>query len=592
MTSRPDAPLPPPVHTRFDAAGYASALILAFLVASLTWNAGFYDDDSVISLWRQQAEQSGFLKFCWINFRDFITYQGRFVPVFSFGLLPLLLSIGDDLTAYRTYFAAIYLVAFVIMQGGLRRLLRSSAAATVVLAAFVANIQLQNYHDSYTSYFAYLPFATALVIGAMASFARMLDAAEAQGRIPTGAVIVHLCWVLAAISTWEVGVVIAATTAVHALLARAAWRQRILYLAIPVTWGALFILANLMLKRASTNTGTVVSVSSVEGIGHAYWVQLVGGMPFALGDAACPAVFSGSPPMWVGTALAAVVFATVLLRTRHQSDSRPSDWMLPASVAAQGACLIFAPPALTAITAKYQAELQPGMAYLQVYVQNVGLAMILGTGFLLIPFRGGSGRLRLPFAIVIIALLTVFIFHSNRNHAVIELRNAFWTEPRKLTATAISNFRTDPSLIGTVLMDRPYLQRWENPDFARRLLGQPLPFTTRSTATLGSPGTNFLYVNYTAPVAPGAPGFAHAGRIDSSTPNTTTLAPTDNVIVVTRPAPHMSSLLLEYTTAVAGTDAQSQSVSVPARTDEDERYFSLKVPEPVQSGSVRIIVRP
>ena len=113
--------------------------------------------------------------------------------MFSFGLLPVLLVVGDDLLLYRAYFTTVYVLSFLVMQYGLSRLFRSASLASLVLATFVANIQLQNYHDCYTSYFAYLLVATAMIIGAMASFDRLLAAGSQLGRIPPGLLFVTSC---------------------------------------------------------------------------------------------------------------------------------------------------------------------------------------------------------------------------------------------------------------------------------------------------------------------------------------------------------------------------------------------------------------
>ena len=335
-----------------------------------------------------------------------------------------------------------------------------------------------------------------------------------------------------------------------------------------------------------------MSVSSLAGIGHAYWVQLLGTLPFSLGDAANPSVSSQFPTITSGAAIAALAFSLIVLRSQCLSQTVSSEGIgrIPGSLTAQSICLMFIPPALTAITAKYQTELQPGMAYLQVYVQSLGFADAVGAGLLYV--RNAHRQLRsLTWAILLISLVATFVLHSSRNLSVIDHRNAYWRTPRELTASAMSGFRESSGLT-SILVDRPYLQRWENPDFAARTLGEPLPFTIRSTAAVAAAGADRLYINYTSAVGIGAPGFAHVGRVDSSVPAASNTPPRDNIIVVVRPAPHTPPLLLEYFTVPPNSKRELHAIPVPAASPKENRYVVLKELDPIEIGSVRVIVRP
>ncbi len=558
---------------------YGPAIGLALLLASLCWDAGFFDDDSVISLWGEQAEQhSSLWSYCWKDFVNFIKFQGRFVPVFSFGILPILIRIGDDILLYRLYFSAVYVVAFILLQHGLGSLFRSAAAATLTLTVFVANIQLQNYHDSYTSYFGYLPIATAFIISAVASYNVILASAVSGKRVPLRLWGTHIAWVLVAISTWELAIVIAALTLLQAATLDLPWRRRGYFAVFPLAWGSLFAVINLVLKQHSTNTGTVVAISSPAGMFQAYWVQLVGTFPFSLQD---PATFqdTGWPSLKVAALVGTLFCGFLLDRTirRMRADTRNSSRIL-LSLGLQAVCLMVVPPALTAITAKYQAELKPGMAYLQVYIQNLGFS--IGVITIIVAARRWLIEHRVGFLLVGLVTLT-FVIHWNRNRAIIEYRNSFWHGPRELTAEALQALHLSEEAQG-IMIDRTYLQRWENPDFAGRLLGRPLPFETGSQLAADF---SRLYVNYTGCVPMGGAGFAHAGIILSGR-----VSPRENVIVVTRPPARAAASRLEYAVIEGDADLKVRTVDIPSSASFTRQLFTIREPDAIKPGTVRLVL--
>lgn len=548
---------------------------------ALTWDAGFFDDDSVISLWRHQADEKGsWIAYCTQNFTNFITYQGRIVPVFSFVILPLLLLIGDDITAYRIYFSVIYIVSFVLTYHGLRRALRNDRLAAWILIVFVANIQLQNYHDAYTSYFAYLPLATALIVCAVASFAALLPQDHGARPVPPWQAVRYLGWVAAAVLTWELAIVIAALNVVQLAVARADLKAKFRLLALPSFWAVGLVVANLILKHGSINTGTQLAVLSPAKIWDSYRVQFTGAFPLALHDpmAGMARLIERPSSTWllfVGVFLAVIVF--VVLAPKGTSD----DSRTPAFTGlGLGLCLLVVPPALTAITPKYQNELRSGMAYLQVYAQSLGFALsVVGLWSWLSRSIRYAGALT-GFAAA--SLVAIFGLHLSRNLGVVQIRNAYWQNPRDTAATLLAACRNSPRP-GQIVVVREYLQRWENRDFSAQYLGKPADFKALPLASLGQAESDRLIIDYAQYLPPGRASIAYAGNLVG---RTTPAMLADPVILVVGELAQSSGLMIEYGTVTA-------VVRVPVTPDQSTgKRIIVRPARPILAGSVRLISGP
>lgn len=562
---------------------YLPAVLLAAVMIGLTWHAGFYDDDSVISLWREQMLQAqvSLWHYCWSNFTGFIHFQGRFPLVFSLGILPILIGIGDHLAWYRLYFAAAYLLSFLLMQRGLARIFNSHLLASLVLAVFVAGVQLQNYHDSYTSYFAYLPLLAAFIIGGLASYDRLVEAVGGAQPIWGRHLWIHLGWVLAAMLTWEIAIVLAAGTAIHALVSRVPGRRKLALAAVPVIWGLVFVGINLVLKQHSTNAGTTISMSSLPAIGHAYIVQLAGTLPLAVGSAGCPSVWHSLPPLVPAAGFAGLIVMFVLWRALRV-DPAPTDCRRLLIAFCYGACCVLVPPALTAVTAKYQRELAYGMAYLQLFIQNLGLAMMLAATLAsLVAPKPWMRLARIGFGAATVAVLAL---HFSRNVRVIAYRNAFWLAPRQLAANALESM-PDGAAAKSIVVTRDYLMRWENVDFSRRHLGRAVPFVPAGTYRQQPIPPRTLVLAYSRYVPRDAPGVACAGWLSAGS------CTTGNVLVVTRPPGGAPAWSLEYEVEAPPAPAALRSRQIPP-ADDPSPYDVITEPARILRGSVRLVVKP
>jgi len=585
-------PSPAPYRDKKSAsqylADYLPAVLLAFLMIGLTYQAGFYDDDAVISIWHQEMTRSGesLWSYCLRDFLNFIHFQGRFPLVFSFGLLPALIWIGDSVELYRAYFALIYLASFLVSQYGLAKLFGGHRPATVVLVCFVAGVQLQNYHDPYTSYFGYLPVLAAFIIGALASFDRLLDSRTSQSS-NRKLLAFHLFWVTAAMLTWEIAIVIAAATAVQVLVSVRSWREKIRWLLVPCSWGAFFVVINLLLKRGSTNTGTLVEVSSPAKILQAYAVQLSSTVPFAAGDAYCPSIRQAFPKLGVESLLGTLLISFLLfklIRTNREHHAPQSARPLRVSILLlTSLCLLFIPPFLPALTAKYQNELHYGTGYLQRYIQNLGLAMAVGVVLLWL-----SAKRRLVPALgtwaIGIGIATTFLLHNARNVEVIETRNAYWRAPRELAAAALQASGSPQGVIG-IIVDRNYLQRWETVDFSQRHLGTPAPFKLHQEYVSGPDDRHWLMLGYTRFASKTTPAFAYVGTVAGPEYST------NNTLAVLRPLHLAINLLLEY--AIQAPDGHVEQRTVPVLPVQSGQsvVFTLSEPQPIQRGSVRLVIK-
>lgn len=582
----PTSSVPPPKRPNVLVI-YGPAVLLAALMIGQIWPAGFYDDDSVISLWQQQLGMWGhsLWGYCYDNFVVFLKFQGRFPLVFSFGLLPALLEIGDHLTAYRIYYGAIYLVSFLLIQSGLTRLLCSHIRATLVLLLFVSCAQFQNYHDSFTSYFAYLPLLTGFLIQAIASFDRLLDHVGETESIPTWGLVRHLVWVALAMLTWEVAIVIAVVTVGQTLLAPTALQRKWKLLLVPVAWGALFIVLNLALKQGSVNTGTVVQVSSLQSILHAYFVQLASTIPVFVGDAFTPSVWQHLPTITSSAIIGAVAITGLLMWLSRAANAEHQSLPIRKWIVSllAGLCLIAVPPALTAITAKYQGELKWGMGYLQLHVQTFGLALILGTALIWLRGHGNKTRTVL-YGLGCGLIIGLFTCNVSRNSAVVEFRNAFWKAPREITALALQQWDRSTAL-NNIMVERDYLQRWETPEFTFRNTGEIIPLHPRNV-----PAPDYAAADWFLLASPNyQPGnqsaYAYLGRLLNAD------CTVDNTFVVRRPPHGAPPVWLEYLVLSESGHFESYSQLVPANESGQSGPLILREPRQIKRGTLKLSVR-
>ncbi len=566
---------------------YGPSVLLATLMIAQIWSAGFYDDDSVISLWNQKLEIWGHTlwDYCYENFVNFLKFQGRFPLVFSFGLLPILLEIGNDLVAYRIYFGIIYLLSFLLIQSGLTRLFSSHIPASLVLIIFVSCSQFQNYHDSFTSYFAYLPLLTGFMVQAISSYDQLLVHINETSTFPRRLVIKHLAWVFLAILTWEAAIVVAVATLGQNLLSSTPFKRKWTLLLIPIGWGILFGVLNLLLKQSSLNTGTTIQVSSLQSILHAYLVQLASTIPVFVGDSMTPSVWRQIPTITPSAITGGVAVVCLLIWLTRSASTKIQKlpfhrWMVPV---VGGVCFITVPPVLTAITVKYQLELKWGMGYLQLYVQTFGLALILGT--LLNWLRGQRNKSLLAlYGLGCVAIVILFAGNVSRNNAVVQIRNAFWKTPRDVTALALQQWDRSGE-ISDIVVERDYLQRWENSEFSQLHLGMSIPFHPRNVSLPSFPTRNWFLLASPTYQTDDLPAFAYFGRLRSA--NCTV----DNTIVVERPPNGAPNVWLEYMILKENAEIESFSHSVPANKSGENVPVILREPRQIKRGTIKLSVR-
>ncbi|MFA9441081.1 hypothetical protein ACDA63_15710 [Uliginosibacterium sp. sgz301328] len=199
---------------------------------------------------------------------------------------------------------------------------------------------------------------------------------------------------------------------------------------------ACFVAANLFAKHMATNIYGGSQFGQVSAIPPTYLKQFVAAFPGSfyaldghnqLSPAALVRLAAGS---WLAWAIAVVWAALFLVTSRTTAMQR---W--PREAVFGAALLLFIPPALIAISAKYQASLSWGAAHIPVYYEYFGLAFI-GAALLDRTIPPAARRLGIAVALPL-ALYASLNWVMNMQQSV--RLDAFYRAPRDSLVAALRN---------------------------------------------------------------------------------------------------------------------------------------------------------
>jgi hypothetical protein len=304
---------------------------------------------------------------------NFVAHSGRPQIFSGYPGYPVFNLLGEHPAWYHAYLLVLTALAGAVVFGLLRRLGAPAAGAALAVVLAAAWMQLRIYHDSMISFAGLMQVIVALVAGSLWCFARWLD----EGRRRDLVLAVVLFFI--ACGTYEIAY---ALCLAHIALAFAQRRGRVaLRAAAPFVGVALlFALATVALRQVADSVATGYSVGGGGPwtVLRTYAVQLISPLPLTrlMAD---PTV--GADPdrgelfasIWRGLAVTGAVALLGLSLAR-----RPVRW---APIAAVGAAFYVAPPVLLSLAGKYQVELDASQAYLPVFMQVFGLAILATAAF-------------------------------------------------------------------------------------------------------------------------------------------------------------------------------------------------------------------
>jgi len=199
-----------------------------------------------------------------------------------------------------------------------------------------------------------------------------------------------------------------------------------------------------------------------------YLIQLMAALPltFALFD---PAQIERSLTTLVarplvgyglGLAVAALTYLLLRLRTDGASEIAPSDGYVDAAVV--GALLWLLASPLIAASPRWQRELVFGQAYLPVYLEYFGVALIVAV-LCSVATRAARGQTVRVVAALLIGLVTALTYQSNRS-ALAAYQPGFTQGRLALEEAARDGLFADVPAGATLLVDHSYLWDFEPPE--------------------------------------------------------------------------------------------------------------------------------
>jgi hypothetical protein len=296
-----------------------------------------------------------------------------------------------------------------------------------------------------------------------------------------------------------------------------------------------YVLITLALKPDLNVNYSGTSFGSLHDVPRTFLIQVMGTLPltYSVFD---PNHILHTNPAWVQdlvslpSALAVLTcFGSLYFITGLITPKTNKHLIL---LAVLGIVFTIVPAVLLSGSRKYQTELISGLAYLPVYIQSAGYAMIVTSVIcLLVNYRIASTTKRVlcAMSLALILLLSGAGFAVQRvsNSYVVASENSHWKNARELLGVALEHYTFDPPQNVTIVINSPWLNRWENSNFLFRCAGAGGVFISLNQffgdlSAKSDPREylntgNFYYVDYPPIVQMERPASLILGRIRSAT---------------------------------------------------------------------------
>jgi hypothetical protein len=496
------------------------------------FQAGFYHDDAAHSVLasRREVQHKSYGTFAAEIFRYMVLDQGRVTVFYPFMNLPIQMVIGDNLFLYHIGHGTLWGVALWSVLS-LASTLGVGRRSVLILTLILALTQFRNFHDAVLNYFLFFPL---LLISGAWTIIFYLRGITQEKRIYTWlwAPVMYLFGLL---SGSEFMLCFFAIGCAVVLFEPLPLKRKILESLPLVGLTLLFVSLNLWLKSQGTVGYSGVQLGSAGAAGLAYMIQLVSVIPFSYlylnprdvmthwqSDISLSQL---AIALIGGTGIGVLVYRglTEDFNIGHHGRRRMS---------LAGVVLLFASPLFTAVTKKYQAELQWGWGYLQVTFQVIGCA------FLAVAFMSWLAsvtihrRKRYLAASICTALLAGLIFagHSASNQVAVARLNSYYRTPRNLCKTMMRHypFPEDKQSRPTLVIDAPWLNRWEIWEFYYQHTARRFSVTTwndyvargtQSQKNGADPSTEVYYLSCPRKISNNDGSFIVLARLSSNTPS-------------------------------------------------------------------------
>ena len=439
------------------------------------FEAGFYNDDAVISLWKARAIMQGQSTFDFVSnfFRAMLVGQGRMAVIYCYVILPVQMTVGDHLFLYRSIHLAMWIVALWSVLAMGRSLGGKPFVTGLPLLLFLVFVQFRSYHDAVLSYFMFFPCI--LIFGSWTVVFWQKWLSDSNGIY--GFVYAPLIYILGLLTS-EFVLCFFALIGLLTLFDSCSLKNKLFRLLPLMVVTIIYMSINYWLKSQGTVAYAGCQIGSFRTMGWPYLFQFLSIVPFSY------LLFnpSGFMTHWWGDISHAQIFVA-LIGMGCMGILVYNGLMEQCNIGAIGcrrlsvAGIIFmvTPPLLTAVTAKYQEELRWGLAYLQVILQIIGCVFVLIMFLSCIKRRLINDERRYKMVAICVAIGAGIIFggHSVANNVVNIRMNGYWKTPRDICGKVLAHYSFDDKQGSPLIMviDAPWLNRWENTDFCYRYTG-------------------------------------------------------------------------------------------------------------------------
>lgn len=421
------------IKKQIIAFNHSLSLVLLFLTALLVLfpytQAGFIGDDA------QLSTQKGLLSMGDLSLQSY-TYDGLINWMMNGRLFPITILASVAQWQFIQTPLAYHLLAttFILFALGLLyRLIKTQtnreSVAQLALLFTLSCFQARDYHDPILSYHPLMDLVAVSLLLSFLFFGYFLKSSS-----PTALRRSLGCFLITILS-YEIGVPFAIVFVFLAWLIRPQDRSSIIKSLGFLLLSFLYLLVSFLLRKEAPSVYNGIGFGTVHDYFAAFVYQTTSVIPlisfFAPGawktfmGTTPPSLFQLLIALATGSCGALCLFQILKWRSIEEKSSVPlSNFIIPLS-------FLFLPPAILAMSGKYQYELHWGVGYLPVYLQSFGFGYLLS---LLLQKK--------PFPLSKIApLLFGFILGvtSLSNSRIVEHKNIYWKDRRQIIEAALQN---------------------------------------------------------------------------------------------------------------------------------------------------------